>query len=238
MTSCLDAFINNIFTNIQNFDNDIEFSLEKRRLKKQWLAAANRRQADVAAAIAAVDAKYNSGFYIRREYSGIPQNVVDEAVRALKLGPTNSSDYFKSIVIHPNTKLRMRCPAYNNNVYCTEANDVERLCCYCAHNQFKDGIIRYESCNTSGSGCKQGLTDCDAKSDTNMFQKWIDSEKQQAINIIDLNIQTLKNQYELYTQRNKLVPNDIGCCQNNQFGGISANNIIFDRITNQCTIQK
>lgn len=240
MSSCQDALINNIFTNLQNFDSTIVFSLEKRRLKKIWLAAANKRDADLANGYAPIDAKYNSGFYVRRSYPGIPQDVIDRSIRALNLGPTTAYDYFRGIVIDPSSKTRQGCHPYNNNVYCTVANSIERLCCECAHKQFTDSSDwkRYESCNTSGSGCKSELTDCDAKADTNMFQSLIDSEKTTVRENIDRNIATLKSQYELYTQRNLLVPNDVGCCQSTQFRGISASNITFDNISNQCTITK
>ncbi len=86
--------------------------------------------------------------------------------------------------------------------------------------------------------CHTRSTDCNAKADKNIFEDLINQEKTEAVANIDRNIQNLYNTYTAYNQRNLLELNDVGCCQSTQFRGISASNIIFDNISNQCTITK
>ncbi len=128
MSSCNDAFINNIFTQITNFDSTIAFSLEKRKLKKKWQEAANKRNAEIASMSAFIDSKYVSGHYVQKTYPGIPQDIVDRTIRN-KLGVNSSSQLYSSFIVNPFSKRVEGCG--DGSPLCTLTNDTNRLCCYC-----------------------------------------------------------------------------------------------------------
>lgn len=226
MSSCQDALINNIYTNLQNFDSTIIFSLEKRRLKKLWLVVVNRRAIDLQTATDVINRKYDSGFYVKKSYPGISQEAINNLLSRYKVSDLNS--FYSKLIVDPGTRTIQSCRG--GFPTCLSANEVEKLCCNCFHAQ----LGKEEGCFTGGQGCQGGPSDCNARSNSNLFQTYIDKEIADAIATIDRNIATLRSQYELYTQRNLLVQNDVGCCQNIEFRNISASNIYFDTITNTC----
>lgn len=231
MTSCQDALLNNLYTNIQNFDNDIEFALEKRRLKRLWLDISRKRTADISAVHALIDSKYDSGFYIKKSYPGVPQEAINSVLEKYKV--PNLDTFYRNFIVWPPTGLIVG--TRNQFPLCVSASDIEKLSCSCFH----AGYDKLEGCNTAGIGCYGGdNTKCDVKGTVNLFQTFIDKEKADAVTNIDKIIENFYNAYDSYTQRNKLVPNDVGCCQRHEYSNISANNIIFDNLTNQCSIVK
>jgi hypothetical protein len=233
MTSCHDAFVHNIYIDLTNFDNDIKYALERRKLRKKWIEAANGRASKISAKTAEIEAKYDSGFYVSKSYN-VPSSITSKYILN-RFNVSNLDDFWKSKIVGYNTGRIESCPNQGAQVFCKDVSErQEKLCCECGKNY---------TCNPGSGGCDAwagGLdgAECKLKANTNLFQVQIDIEVAAAIEEIDRDINKLKNDYELYEQRDKLTPSSIGCCQYTEFKGISASNIIFDNIKNECSIAK
>jgi hypothetical protein len=80
--------------------------------------------------------------------------------------------------------------------------------------------------------------DCNAKLSTNLFDKEIIKLKNQARLDEEQRVNGLYNNYNSFVEPALFPKMAIGCCQQLIFDGISANDITFSNVTNNCTINK